>query len=359
MLLIAILLPAIFALAALAINVAHMESASTEIQVAVDAASRAAGRTYALTGSRAQALAAAQEAATRNPIGNFVVPITAADIEFGNSDRLNEDSNYSFSPVSSGGNAVRITTTSLNNGSSPGIAPLFPFFKNTFTVRPLRTATSTQSVIDVVLVVDRSGSMAYGSSEVADYPPAPASAPAGWNFGDPVPANARWLDLIAAVRTFTDELKQSPQEELLALSLYNHETTTPQTLTSNYPAVIDRLNEVSVNFIEGGTAIGDGIYEGLNAVYDPSLSRSYATKVLIVMTDGVQNYGSSPTSAAKSAANAGATVFTITFSDEAQQASMETVAEIGGGEHFHAADASQLKDAFRKIADRLPTLLTD
>lgn len=359
MLLIAILLPAIFALAALAINIAHMEAANTEIQIAVDAAARAAGRTYAVTGSRADALAAAQEAATRNPIGNFIVPITASDMQFGNSDRLSETSNYSFSPVASGGNAVRITTSSLNIGSSPGIAPLFPFFKNTFTVRPLRTATSTQSVIDVALVVDRSGSMAYGSAEIADYPPAPASAPSGWDFGDPVPANARWLDLIAAVRTFTDDLKQSPQEELVALSLYNDQTTTPQTLTTDYSAVIDRLNDVSVNFIAGGTAIGDGIYEGLNAVYDPSLSRSYATKVLIVMTDGVQNFGTSPELAASSAAESGATVFTITFSDEAQQASMKVVADIGGGEHFHASDAAQLKNAFREIANRLPTLLTD
>lgn len=359
MMLIAVLLPAIFALSALAINVAHMEAANTEIQIAVDAAARAAGRTFAVTGNRAQALAAAQEAATRNPVGNFVVPITAADLQFGNSDRDGEASSYTFSPVANGGNAVRITTTSLNSGSSPGIPPLFPFFRNTFTVRPLRTATSTQSVIDVVLVVDRSGSMAYASSEQAVYPPVPASAPPGWDFGDPVPANARWLDLIAAVRTFTNELRQSPQEELLALSLYNHETTTPQTLTKDYALVIDRLNDVSLNFVAGGTAIGNGIFEGINAVNDPALSRSYAAKVLIVMTDGVQNFGSSPTGAAGSAARAGATVFTITFSDEAQQASMETVADIGGGQHFHATDATQLSNAFREIANQLPTLLTE
>lgn len=359
MLLIAVLLPVLFALSALAINIAHMESASTEIQIAVDAAARVAGRTYAITGDRAQALAAAREAVARNPVGNFVVPIAATDLQFGNSDRPEESRNYWFVPVNRGGNAVRVTTRSLNSGSSPGIPPLFPFFPNTFTVRPLRTATSTQGVIDVALVVDRSGSMAYGSSEIAQYPPAPASAPPGWDFGDPVPPNARWLDLIAAVRTFTATLDRSPQRELLALSMYNETPSTPQTLTRNYVEVIDRLNEVSVNFTAGGTAIGDGILEGLGAVTDPSLSRSFASKVLIVMSDGVQNEGTSPESAARRAARAGATVFTITFSDEAPQDSMRAVARIGGGAHFHASDASQLNEAFREIASRLPTLITD
>ncbi len=358
MLLIALLLPAMFALAVLAINIAHMESTNTEMQIAVDAAARAAGRTYNVTGSRAEALAAAREAAARNPIGTYVLPISAGDLQIGDSDRAGVGSMYSFTPKASNGNAIRITTTSLNSGSVAGIEPLFPFFASAFTVRPLLTATSTQSVIDIALVVDRSGSMAYGSSEVAAYPPAPTTAPAGWTFGDPVPMQARWLDLIAAVKRFTDELSTSPQEELLSLSLYNHATTTPQTLTTDYALVIDRLNDVSANFSAGGTAIGSGIYEGLNAVNDSGLSRPFASKVLIVMTDGVQNHGPNPRWAAQAAADGGVTVFTITFSDEAEEAAMMEVAEIGGGEHFHAATAAELANAFRNIADRLPTLLT-
>jgi Flp pilus assembly protein TadG len=143
MLLIVVLLPALFGLAALAINIAHMEAAKIEIQIAVDSAARAVGRTYAEAGNRAEALAAAKKAAARNPVGNLVVPIRRADMQFGNSDRAGEDSHYSLAPTSMGGNAVCITTTTLNKDSARGIAFRFPFFRDAFMVRSLVTATTT------------------------------------------------------------------------------------------------------------------------------------------------------------------------------------------------------------------------
>ncbi len=359
MILIVLLLPALFALSALAINIAHMETANTDVQIAVDAAVRAAGRSYALTGDKVEALAAAREAATRNPIGSYVLPINSDDLEYGTSTRSDVTQPYQFIPSATGkGNAVRLTTNSLSSGSVPGIDPVFPFFGSAFVVRPLCSSVSTQGVIDIALVVDRSGSMAYSSSETAAYPPSPAAAPAGWDFGDPVPPDARWLDLIAAVLTFKTELEDSPQEELLALSLYNHATTTPQRLSSDYDNVMSKLNDVSVSFSAGGTAIGQGIYEGLWAVTDQAYARQHASKVIIVLTDGVQNYGPSPEWAAQDAANSGVTLFTITFSDEADEPAMQSVAQTGGGEHFHASTAAQLKTAFQNIARRLPTLLT-
>ncbi|TWU51899.1 vWA domain-containing protein [Rubripirellula reticaptiva] len=359
LILVVILLPALFALAALAINIAYIESSNTEVQIAVDAAARAAGRTYVLTGDQDLALAAAQEAASRNPVGNFVVPIAASDLEFGTSLRSDANSPYEFTPSENGkGNSIRLTTNNLSSGGGTGIEPVFPFFGGAFTVRPLRTAVSTQGVIDIALVVDRSGSMAYGSAEIAQYPPAPASAPPDWDFGDPVPPNARWLDLIAAVQGFISELDDSAQEELLSLSIYNHNTNTPQLLTTDYNATIQHLAAISTNFEAGGTAIGRGIYQGMYAINESSTSRPYASKVMIVMTDGVQNWGGAPEYAARAAADAGITLFTITFSDEAEQIAMQNVADIGGGEHFHAETAAQLKLAFQKIARRLPTLLT-
>lgn len=359
MVLIVILLPALFALSALAINIAYMEAANTEIQIAADAAVRAAGRTYALTGDKSLALADAREAAARNPIGTYVLPIAAGDLEFGVSTRTDQVSGYEFTSSGAGkGNSVRLSTNSLSSGSAAGIDPVFPFFGSGFKIRPLRTATSTQGVIDIALVVDRSGSMAYASDELADYPPAPANAPPGWDFDDPCPPGARWLDLIAAVKTFRDELDQSPQEELLALSTYNHESATPVKLSTDYQVVIDELVSISTNFSAGGTAVGRGIHEGIGAVFDPNQSRDFASKVIVVMTDGVHNYGSSPYGAAETCANRGVTLFTVTFSDEADQALMQDLAERSGGQHFHAVTAAQLKQAFQDIARSLPTLLT-
>lgn len=357
MVLIVILLPALFALAAFAVNVAYMESVNTEIQVATDAGARAAGRTYAVTGDQAKAVSAAQDAVKRNPIGSYVVPITAADLEFGISTRASESDTYTFTPAKEG-NAVRLATNTLASGKGSAIQTFFPFLTNNFALRPLKSAVSTQGVIDIALVVDRSGSMAYSSTETANYPPAPAAAPPGWDFGDPVPPQARWLDLIAAVQVFNNELNRTPQEELLSLVMYDHKSDFAVPLTDNYRRVTRRLAQESASFAAGGTNIGIGIYTAEWALLRSGQARNHAAKVSVVMTDGVHNYRHDPVHAAKKSAENGIMVFTVTFSDEADQALMKRVADQGGGQHFHAVTAAQLRAAFQDIARQLPTLLT-
>jgi len=358
MVLIAVLLPVLFGLAAFAINIAYMESLNTDVQVTIDAAARAAGREYVLTGSEAQALQAAQEAANENPVAGQVLKIQASDLQFGKSTRSSVDQPYEFTPAQQG-NAVRITSESLADGTGNTIPALFPIFGKTLNVRARRSATSTQSTFDIALVVDRSGSMAFAADEVSDPDVPPATAPALWDFGDPVPPNARWLDLMGAVKTFNSMLEDSPQNELLALATYSTYAGVELELTDDYKQITDVLSQISVNRVEGGTNIGDGIYAGRWAATDSANCRAYATKVIVLMTDGNHNYGSNPYWAAKQAAASGVFVFTITFSDEADQAAMQTVAENAGGKHFHASNASQLKEAFRDIARSLPSLITE
>jgi len=355
--LIVVLLPALLAIAALAINLAHIESINTDIQVAADAAVRAASREYVLTGDKDLALVAAQQAASRNPVGSQVLPITAGDLEYGTSIRNSIGEPYDFVPTGSG-NAVRLTTRTLASGSGTTISPLFPILGSSFSIRTERSAVSTQGTIDVCLVVDRSGSMAYAANEPAVYPPVPAAAPSTWQFGDPVPPNSRWLDLIAAVKTFNQEIDSTPQQELVCLSTYSDTTTTPVPLTDDFTQIIDALNAISMQFESGGTNIGDGMLEGAAAVSDESLGRPFATKVVVLMTDGNHNIGTHPNWAAGRLAEQGITLFTITFSDEAAQSRMKFAAETCGGKHFHAVTATQLSEAFKEIARSLPTLLT-
>ena len=353
--LIAVMLPVLFVLAAFAINLAHIQTVNTETQVAADAAVSAATRAYVLTGSKPEALAAAQLAASRNPIGGIVMPLQMSDLAFGVSLRTSVNDKYSFVPAASG-NSIRLTTHTLADSAS--VPSLFPFMGPIAEIRPRLSATSTQMVVDIVLVVDRSGSMAFSSSETASPTIPPAAAPTGWAFGDPVPMNARWLDLIVAVDAFNTELANSPDIERLALSTYNQASATNVILTTDYTQVRSALDAISLNFIAGGTNVGGGMLEGLAALNDPSFSRPFASKVMIVMTDGNHNTGTWPVDAAYVAVSNGVTIYTVTFSDEANQALMQTVADIGGGEQYHATDAAQLTEAFRQIARRLPTILT-
>ena len=148
------------------------------------------------------------------------------------------------------------------------------------------------------------------------------------------------------------------QQERVALATYNHSANIDLLATTNYAQVISALHQYSLAFHSGGTNIGGGIEQGLNALGHVGTTRPWATKVIIVMTDGIHNTGTWPTWAAKNAANQAVIVFTVTFSNEANQNLMKDVAEIGTGRHYHATSAIQLQDAFRDIARQLPTLLT-
>jgi Flp pilus assembly protein TadG len=358
LILLLILIPTLFMLAALAVNISHVQKVNTDVQVTTDAAVRAASRTYLLTGDKAQTLAAAQEAAARNPIAGVILPIEASDLEYGTSVRTSLSDPYTFTPGQSG-NAVRLTTQSFANGAGTPISALFPLFGSVIQIRPLRTATATQVTVDISLVVDRSGSMAYTSSEISGSGSVPpANAPVGWTFGDPVPPQARWLDLIVSVNAFINEMNASPDQERISLSSYALSGSIDASLTTNYSLLTDSLATRSLAFHGGGTNIGDGMLEGLSTLTDPALARPYASKVMIVMTDGNHNYGTWPVGVAGTVANEGITIYTITFSDEANQSLMDLVAASGGGEHFHAVDAAQLTLVFRQIAGRLPTLLS-
>ncbi len=357
MTLVMIFLPVLFILASFAINIAYIECVSTEAQIAADASAKAATRTYISTLNQAAALAAARDAASRNPVGGVVIPINASDLEFGISTRVSMSSEYSFTPAAVG-NSVRLTTKSLATSGSPLVQPIFPLFGSLVEIRPLKSATSTQLAIDISLVVDRSGSMAFAANESTLSGGMPAAAYSGWTFGNPVPPNSRWLDLVAAINTFVSELSYSPDLEQVCLASYSNTVSTETALTRNYGNIFTSLNAISSGNVQGATAVGDGMLQGLAPLIDPATARPFASKVMIVMTDGIHNTGTSPIDAVPFLVAEGVKVFSVTFSDEANQTDMETVATIGGGEHFHAVNAAQLQAAFRTIARRLPTLLT-
>ncbi len=358
-----LLLPIVLLFAAFAVNATYIELVRTELQIRTDVACRAGGRTLLVTGSEAAAIAVAQELAGLNPVAGKVVPVTAADVEFGISVRPNASSVYQFSPRVDDNapmNALRLTTQSLNSGTA-GITlkPILPIFGSSLNIRTLRSAVSTQVDLDIALVVDRSGSMIYAADEVSEnFPILPATAPAGWEFGDPVPPGARWLDTVAAVQIFLAALDATPQQELVSLSTYSHNTSTEVMLTDQYGDILAALISHSAAFHGGGTNIGGGIYEGLACLLDPATRRTQAVPVLIVLTDGRHNYGVKPTTAANVARHNKVTVYTITFSDEADLPKMQSAAQIGGGRHYHAINASELNQAFRDIANKLPILLT-
>ncbi len=352
----AIMLPVVLILAAFSINIAYLQLNRTEMTIAADAASRAASREFATTNSKTSAIAAAGTATNRNTVGGSPLLLSNTDIVFGESSRDDLESRYSFSANGGNPNAVEVRAR-RDSGSLSGPVKLpLPLFFSSPTINASQTSRATQIELDISLVIDRSGSMAYASNEPAVYPPNPKAAPKGWSFGDVAPNPSRWRDAVAAVNVFLTELDNSPANEFVALTTYNHESILDQTLTKNYKKITTALDSYTKHCDLGSTNIAGGITRGVEASLTDS--RLFATKVMIVLTDGIDTTKSDPVGGAKFAAACDIMIFTITFSDEADQATMKQVAAVGHGKHYHAAKASDLKQIFQDIARQLPILIS-
>ena len=159
MALLAILMPVMIGVAAFAINVVYMEMTRTELQISLDLATRAAGRTLAVTEDQAQATAAANLMLQQNPYANQVLSLADTNISFGVSTRNSSSERYAFE---SGvyPNAVKIETNGNND-----VPLLFPTMGLDIPLRPIKTSICTSMEMDVALVLDRSGSMAFAANE--------------------------------------------------------------------------------------------------------------------------------------------------------------------------------------------------
>ncbi len=355
---IAIMLPILILLCGFAINLSQVQLVRTEIQCATDASARAAGRTYNSTQDRALALQIANEIADRNPVSGSPLKFRPEDLEIGVSIRNDVGARYRFTPGGTDTNAVRLHGLRTDDSPNGAVNYIFPVFTSK-TIQFAKSAVSTQAEVDIVLVFDRSGSMAYATDEPASFPPAPSTAPAGWTFDSPVPPNSRWLDAIDAADAFLSRLSETPQREKVALVTYADNANVDVPLSHTYADIEFGLNTYSNSLGGGGTNISSGLRRAARALTNDTTARPFATKVAIVMTDGKYNLGGNPGIVAQSIAGAGVTIFTVTFSEEADEQTMIETAMSGGGLHFHAQTRDDLITVFEEIAKTLPTLLTE
>lgn len=340
------------------INLAYIELTTTQLHVAADAVARATGRTFIVTGSQAQAIKAAETFRQQNRVATKVLESDELEISFGKSVRDGVDGRYNFSSGTDT-NAVRVTVQKSGKSASGALKLLFPTVFSVSELSLKRESVSTQVDVDIALVVDRSGSMAYAANEPAIFPPLPKNAPPGWNFGAAAPSPSRWRDLVLAVDTFAQALNKSPINARLAIVSYSTGAVVDQGLTDNILSAPATLSKYSTNFHSGATDIGAGLQAGGNSLKAGATgSRTGAVKVIILMTDGIRTAGLDPVPIAKKLANDGALIFTITFSSEADQKTMISLAHVGNGRSFHAVNAASLEVAFFEIARQLPTLIT-
>lgn len=352
--LVCLLMPVLIILAAFSINFAHMELVRTQAQIASDASARAAGRTFALTGDLNAAKAIARNLAQRNSMNRRPISLPDSAFTLGASTRAFTAERFTFKPLNqlpkdTKPNSLKID---VNDNSQQHLFPNLGG-QRTFTFN--RSAVSTQVEVDIALVLDRSGSMAYAADEVVTGFFFPKAAPPGWAFGLKVPPNSRWLDLVGASNSFLDYLENSFVDENVSLATYGTAATIDRGMTKNYQLIRQGIDAYTRKYPTGSTNIGDGITKGGTLL---SSGRTFASKVMVVMTDGIRTAGPDPVPIATSLGKQGVIIYTVTFSNEADKTVMANVAAAGSGKHFHAATGSNLQAVFENIARSIPTIIT-
>ena len=161
------------------------------------------------------------------------------------------------------------------------------------------------------------------------------------------------------------------QSDRIGVVAFAGEALTQVPLTTDYNVVLKAVDNLQAGQLEDGTAIGTGIATAANRLRDaPGKSR-----VMIILTDGVNNRGDvDPLSAAKAAAVYGIKIYGIGVGSEGfapvpvgrgafglrfenqpvqiDEALLRQIAALSGGRYFRARDATSLGNIYSQI-DRL------
>lgn len=370
----AVVMVALLMVCSLCINLNQVATARTEIRLACDAAAKAGAVVLGQTQDPDAARTVAREIAARHIVSGVEMQIGDVDVEFGHS-TPGGDGNHEFVSGGQPLNSVRVTTRMEDDAVTKRQNFFMAGVLNPATFGLHYTSTATRVDHDVCLVVDRSGSMAWDlSSEEWSYPEPEGEDEEGGDgsiiqnyFLPPDPDASRWAALTRSTEVFFDHLNSLPVDVRAGLvsyssnfvfGLFNSEASTIESvLTTDYEFLNARMTEIGSKELIGNTNIASGMQSAIT-VLTGSGSRITAKGTMVVLTDGIWNQGKDPADVAAAAAAANVTIHTITFSDQADQQKMAEVAQIGGGNHYHAPDEASLRDIFAEIAQTLPAVLT-
>ena len=200
--------------------------------------------------------------------------------------------------------------------------------------------TNTEG-IDIMLAIDVSGSML-----ARDFRP----------------------DRITAAKEVAGRFIADRYGDRLGLVVFAGEAFTQSPLTTDQSTLQTMLSRIRSGIIEDGTAIGNGLATAINRLRESDAK----SKVIILLTDGVNNRGEiAPLMAADIAADMGIKVYTIGVGTrgkapypvvdmfgnmsfqpmdvEIDEKTLEGIAERTGGRYFRATDNDKLQSIYDEI----------
>ena len=172
---------------------------------------------------------------------------------------------------------------------------------------------------------------------------------------------------IDAAKEIGMEFVSSRPDDRMGLVVFAGESYTQCPLTIDHAILLNLFSEVKSGVIEDGTAIGMGLVTAVNRLKDSKA----VSKVIIILTDGVNNKGKvSPVAATEFAVEYGIRVYTIGIGKNGmapypvqtrygiQYQNMEVrideevlkqIAGDTGGKYFRATDNEQLREIYKEI----------
>lgn len=173
-------------------------------------------------------------------------------------------------------------------------------------------------------------------------------------------AASRMNRLDAAKRVMTRFI-EARTEDRLGIVTFAAMPYTITPLSTDHGWLISQLDLLQTGMLEDGTAIGDALASAANRLRD---SRA-KTKLILLLTDGIQNAGRlSMMDAARAAAALDIKIYAVGAAGEAQarrgifnfgavqeidDAALQEVADATGGRYFRATDWASLENVFKEI----------
>jgi len=197
-----------------------------------------------------------------------------------------------------------------------------------------------KEIIDIIISLDISGSML-----AQDFRP----------------------DRLEACKNIAIEFISNRKHDRIGLVVFSSASFTQCPLTTDKAALINILKRVTHGIIEDGTAIGDGLATAVARLKDSDAK----SKVIILLTDGVNNAGSiPPLTAAEIAKTYNIRVYTIGIGSigeapypvktpfgtqlvkmkvEIDENLLKKISEITDGQYFRATDPNKLRQIYELI----------
>ena len=174
-------------------------------------------------------------------------------------------------------------------------------------------------------------------------------------------------DRLEASKKVAADFVEGRPTDRMGLVVFAGESFTQVPLTTDHSIMLNMLKELKSGMIDDGTAIGDGLATAINRLKDSEA----ISKVIILLTDGLNNAGSvDPYTAAELAKLYGIRVYTIgvgsygtapypvqtIFGTQYQQMKVEidekmlaTIANSSGGKYFRASSNQKLDEIYDEI----------